>query len=64
MKARPSHELIERQRVAKERWRREMASRPFREKLAILLEMQKRLLPVLAQRRKLHWWERPWPIDP
>jgi hypothetical protein len=49
---------------AKARWRRAMAQRPFRETIAIVLEMQKRLYPVLRQRRPLQWWERPWDIEP
>lgn len=64
MAARPAKELTDRQREAKARWRREMAARPFREKVALVLELQSRLLPVLAARRALRWWERPWQIEP
>ena len=64
MSTRPAQDLIDRQRKAKARWRREMAARPFREKVALVLELQRQLHPVLAQRRALHWWERPWEIEP
>jgi hypothetical protein len=40
-----------------------MVRRPFKEKIRTLLEMQRRLLPVIARRRALAAWERPWPID-
>ncbi len=63
-RARPAKELLDAQVRAKARWRRDMAQRPFREKIAIVLEMQKRLYPVLRQRRSLQWWERPWDIEP
>lgn len=64
MGARPSRELLDRQRKAKARWRKKMAARPFREKVALVLEMQRRLHPILAQRRALRWWELPWEIEP
>jgi hypothetical protein len=55
---------VEAQALAKARWRREMAARPLREKLRLLLEMQRRLHPILRQRRALQWWEQPWEIEP
>ena len=61
--ARPSRELVAAQRAGKAAWRRAMVSRPFKEKIRTLLEMQRRLLPVIARRRALAAWERPWPID-
>jgi hypothetical protein len=63
-RARPAPGLVEAQKQAKARWRREMAARPPREKIALLLEMQRRLHPILQQRRTLHWWECPWDIEP
>lgn len=62
-RARPSPELVATQRAGKVEWRREMTQRPFKEKIRALLEMQKRLLPVIARRRALAPWERPWSID-
>jgi hypothetical protein len=63
-RARPSEELVRRQREAKARWRHEVARRPFREKVAMMLEMQKRLYPVLQKQRPMQSWQRPWSIDP
>jgi hypothetical protein len=40
------------------------AARPLRDKVAALLEMQRRLLPILRKRRPLQSWERPWEIEP
>lgn len=57
-------EFVAAQLQAKARWRRDMASRPFREKVGLVLEMQKRLYPILSRRRSMRWWERPWEIEP
>jgi hypothetical protein len=61
---RPSPDLLQRLRDGKQQWRQDMASRTIKEKVALLLEMQKRLYPVLSQRRHLRPWERPWEITP
>lgn len=63
-RTRPTPEFLETQARAKARWRREMAARPLREKIELLLEMQRRLHPILQRRRALQWWERPWEIEP
>jgi len=63
-RARPTPALLEAQARAKARWRREMAARPLREKIGLLLEMQRRLHPILRQRRAMQWWEQPWDIEP
>jgi len=63
-RGRPSEELLSRQRAAKARWRSMVARQPFREKVAIVLDMQKRLYPILRGRRSMRWWERPWDIEP
>jgi len=49
---------------AKARWHREQARLPLKEKVRILLALQRQDLPLLARHRKLKPWERPWPIDP
>lgn len=49
---------------AKARWHREQAKLPLKEKVRILLELQKQELPLLATQRPLRDWEKPWPIDP
>lgn len=49
---------------AKADWHRRQAQLPTREKVRILLELQKQDYPLLRQRRDLAWWERPWEIEP
>ncbi len=62
-RARPTRQLLEAQARAKAAWRREMTRRPFREKVALVLELQRRLHPILSQRRTMRWWERPWDVE-
>lgn len=45
-------------------WHRAQAALPLREKVRILLELQRQDLPLIAKQRPLRSWERPWPIDP
>ena len=49
---------------SKAAWHRAQACLPIREKVRILLELQKQDLPLLRRQRPLRAWERPWPIDP
>ena len=49
---------------AKSAWHRAQAALPLREKVRILLELQRQDLPLIAKQRPLRSWERPWPIDP
>lgn len=49
---------------AKTRWHREQAQLPLKEKVRILLELQRQDLPLVARRRPLKRWERPWPLEP
>lgn len=63
MRARPSDALLTRQREAKDQWRRQIASLPFGDKIRMVLEMQRRLYPILKERRPLQWWERPWELE-
>ncbi len=62
--ARPAPELAATQRRAKVLWRRQRAQLPFEEKIRLLLDLQRKLYPVLQQRRRLRPWERPWEIEP
>lgn len=48
----------------KRRWHQEQAALPLKEKVRILLELQRQELPLIARQRPLRPWERPWPIDP
>jgi len=43
---------------------REQAELPIKEKMRVLLEMQKQDLPLLARLRPLKWYEKPWDIEP
>lgn len=56
--------VIERLFSAKRGWHRAQARLPLREKVRILLELQRQDLPLIARRRPLRSWERPWPIEP
>lgn len=50
--------------ASKEAWHRHQASLPIRDKVRILLELQRQDLPLLAKQRPLRAWERPWPVEP
>ena len=56
----PIARMFERKRV----WHRAQAAAPLKEKVRILLELQRQDLPLLAKRRPLRPWERPWDITP
>jgi hypothetical protein len=59
-----TRETIERLFRAKREWHRAQAQLPLREKVRILLELQRQDLPLIARQRPLRSWERPWPIEP
>lgn len=63
-RARPAQTLLDAQRDAKAEWRREMARRPFQEKVRMVLALQRRLFPILSRRRPVRPWERPWELEP
>lgn len=52
--------MFERKRA----WHEEQARLPLREKVRILLDLQRQELPLLTRRRPLQPWERPWDIAP
>ena len=52
--------LLERKRA----WHKAQAEAPLREKVRILLELQRQDLPLIARRRPLRPWERPWNVTP
>ena len=63
MPDRPSEDvtsLLERKRA----WHRAQAKAPLREKVRILLELQRQDLPLIARQRPLRPWERPWDVTP
>ena len=49
---------------SKAEWHRAQANLPVREKVRILLELQRQDLPLIRKQRPLRSWERPWPIEP
>lgn len=60
----PLTEQRQRAHEAKTRWHQEQALLPVEEKVRLLLQMQRELLPAIAARRPLKWYERPWNIEP
>jgi hypothetical protein len=50
--------------ASKKAWHLAQASLPIREKVRILLELQRQDLPLLAKQRPLRGWEKPWPVEP
>jgi len=49
---------------AKRRWHMRQAQLPLKEKVRVLLELQRQDLPLIARQRPLRAWERPWDIQP
>jgi hypothetical protein len=45
-------------------WHRNQARIPVKEKVRILLELQRQDHPLLKRHRRLEWWEEPWEIEP
>jgi len=48
----------------KRTWHQSQARAPLREKVRILLELQRQELPLIARQRPLRPWERPWNVTP
>ena len=48
----------------KREWHSRQAQRPLKEKVRVLLELQRQDLPLIARQRPLRAWERPWSIEP
>lgn len=57
-------EEVERIFAAKREWHREQARLPLREKVRILLELQRQDYTLLKRHRALKSWEKPWDIEP
>ena len=49
---------------AKREWHSRQAQLPLKEKVRVLLELQRQDLPLVARQRPLRAWERPWSIEP
>jgi len=61
---RPSPDLLEALRAGKVALRRQRERSELREKIRIVLELQRLCLPLIERRRPLADWERPWAITP
>ena len=48
----------------KRAWHREQTRLPLKEKFRILIALQRQDLPLIARRRPLRPWERPWDVTP
>ncbi len=60
------HEAVEeaaRIFAAKEEWHRKQAALPIKEKMRIMLELQKQDYPFLKARGVLRSWEKPWDCE-
>lgn len=49
---------------AKIEWHKRQSKLPLKEKVRILLRMQKDDYPILLKRGVLRSWEKPWKIEP
>lgn len=60
----PIEQEAERIFEAKREWHRRQAQLPLKEKVRILLQMQRDDYPILKRRGVLKSWEKPWNILP
>jgi len=60
----PSAELMDRLWEGKAALHRRHANLPLPEKVRLVIELQRIVLPLIARRRALRSWERPWEIEP
>jgi len=61
---RPSPELMKTLWAGKAALRTRRAALPLPEKVRLLLELQRLVLPLIARQRPLRSWEQPWDIEP
>jgi hypothetical protein len=61
---RPSEQLLATLRDGKAQHHEEQRGLPLREKVRIVLELQRICLPLIARLRPLQAWERPWAVEP
>ena len=50
--------------AAKKAWHQKQAQLPIKEKVRIMLKMQRDDYPILLRRGVLRSWEKPWNIEP
>jgi hypothetical protein len=63
-RARSSTDLVAKLRAGKSELRRDRERLPLREKVRLVIELQRVVYPLLARRRALEAWERPWDVEP
>ena len=63
-RARPTPELMSRLRQAKAELHTRQRQMSLKEKVAMVLELQRIYLPLLERRRPLAPWEHPWDVEP
>ena len=60
----PGTEILERLWKGKAALHRRHAALPLPEKVRLVMELQRIVLPLIARQRALRSWERPWEIEP
>jgi hypothetical protein len=60
----PSDELLLKLRTGKAALHEHHSNLPLPEKVRLVMELQRIVLPLIARQRPLRWWERPWTIEP
>ena len=60
----PPAELLDQLRQGKTALHRRHAALPLPEKVRLVIELQRIVLPLIARQRALRSWERPWEIEP
>lgn len=63
-RSRPTPELMNRLRQGKADLRAGRTQLSLKEKVAMVIELQRIYLPLLERQRPLASWERPWEIEP
>ena len=61
---RPTRALLASLRKGKSELHGQRMSMPLREKIELVLELQRVCLPLIKRQRPLAPWERPWSITP
>ena len=60
----PSPNVLATLREGKAALHRRHATLPLPEKIRLVMELQRIVLPLIARQRPLRSWERPWEIEP
>ena len=60
----PPAELLEKLWRGKVALHRRHAALPLPEKVRLVMELQRIVLPLIARQRALRSWERPWEVEP